>query len=80
MIWKLPKTAPRDGTQIIATFSVGIPTIAFYSIVVKGWCAAVSVKSIFASNPYDRYFESKYFDEDELIAWTEMPLDNAGME
>jgi len=80
MIWKLPKTAPRDGTQIIATFRVGVPTIAFYSMVVKGWCAAVPMKSIFASNLDDQHFESKYFDEDKLIAWTEMPLDNAGME
>jgi hypothetical protein len=80
MIWKLPKTAPRDGTQIIATFRVGIPTIAIYSGASKGWCAAFPMKSIFASNPDGWYFLSKYLSDDDLIAWTEMPLDNAGME
>ncbi len=81
MTWKIPQTAPRDGTQIIATFKTGTsPMIAIYSGASKAWCAAVRQVDLYEGNLNDWYFENEYFNEEDLIAWAYLPLENAGLE
>ena len=74
MKWEPAKTAPRDGTAIIANFS-NYPWAlsATYCKASKSWCAAELQVEMFHGKWNDSYFENEWVEDNSLLAWMPMP-------
>jgi len=66
------ENAPKDGSVFLADFGYGTVAAA-WSKVENQWVTALFQLGLVQGEFNDAYFETEYFNEDELKGWTALP-------
>ena len=73
MSFKVSKeNAPKDGSVFLADFGYGTVAAA-WSKAENQWVTALFQLGLYQGGFNDAYFETEYFNEDELKGWMPMP-------